>query len=839
MGIPFKPFFMQTTSTFSKILWGFCLLIGGFTSMFSQSNPYKAPLYWSPYEYHITREMAGVQDNYISEEDLLANVNWVESNLKSYGYNMVCMDGWGDVSQINENGYRKSHSSHWQHDYAWWSNLLQSKGMTLGMYENPLWLHVDANDTTTKIVGTNLNVSSLLDPNEETLWFKWVQVDRPGAEEYVKGYVKYYADMGIKYLRVDFLSWFESGYDRNLGTVGPQRTREQYGKALRWMREACDANGVYLSLVMPNLFNNAELEKLYGHLFRINEDTGEGTWYKFSDKDRGHRFPTWSQYANAFDGFVYWSQVAGQNKVQLDGDFIRINTFANDTEKRSVISLNVLAGGPLTISDQYNTIGNDLWLYQNTELLELNAAKFVAKPLSSDPTKTESQIWRGQLNNGDWIVGLFNRENTPQQRTVNFLEQFGISGTAMVRDLWQHANLGQKNSVSVTLPPHGSMIFKIIRNTSETCTPQEINFPAIPDKTYNAPAFSPAATATSGLAPEYEIAAGPATIVNNQVQLTGFNGTVYVQAKQAGGNGYCGAVPVLQFFNVSGGHYQQMYVGGNFSGWALQQMTFENNTWKLKNQILTAGNHEIKFANTSDYSGQDWGNATGLSGTAQSTTGGGANISFNIPISGNYTISFNDITLAYSIEFTPVHQSAMYAAGTFSGWALQPMNLVNSVWELNNMSFQAGANEMKFANTQNWSGQDWGNADGLSGTAQPTTGGGANITFDIPAAGNYNIRFNDMTLEYSISDANLAVNEAAKQNVLVYPNPAEHVIFVKVQKDKVKRFDIYDMSGKLLKTGNLNGCTTCEINLDGITKGVYLLNLTHESKQSGHRIIIK
>ena len=25
--------------------------------------------------------------------------------------------------------------------------------------------------------------------------------------------------MGIKYLRVDFLSWFESGYDRNLGTV--------------------------------------------------------------------------------------------------------------------------------------------------------------------------------------------------------------------------------------------------------------------------------------------------------------------------------------------------------------------------------------------------------------------------------------------------------------------------------------------------------------------------------------------------------------------------------------------------------------------------------------------
>ena len=39
----------------------------------------------------------------------------------------VWTDG-GDTSQINENGYRKSHSSHWQrHDYAWWSQYLQSK----------------------------------------------------------------------------------------------------------------------------------------------------------------------------------------------------------------------------------------------------------------------------------------------------------------------------------------------------------------------------------------------------------------------------------------------------------------------------------------------------------------------------------------------------------------------------------------------------------------------------------------------------------------------------------------------------------------------------------------
>lgn len=189
-------------------------------------NPYNAPLYWSVYENHILKD--GVADNYISESDFQANIDWVDQNLKSYGYKMICVDGWGDVSQTNSNGYRTNHSRHWSRNFAWWSNYLQTKGMTLGMYDNPLWIHVDPNNTTTKIVGTNINVSSLINTSENALWFKWVQVNRAGAEEYVKGYVKHYADMGIKYLRVDFISWFETGTDKGLGTVGVNRPRADY-----------------------------------------------------------------------------------------------------------------------------------------------------------------------------------------------------------------------------------------------------------------------------------------------------------------------------------------------------------------------------------------------------------------------------------------------------------------------------------------------------------------------------------------------------------------------------------------------------------------------------------
>ncbi|GAB3307810.1 hypothetical protein GCM10027348_39180 [Hymenobacter tenuis] len=427
-------------------------------------NPFKAPLYWSPYEYNIKT------DNYIPETEWAANIDWMEKNLKDSGYKMICIDGWGDDGQFNQDGYRTSHSRQWQHDYAWWSANLQSRGMTLGMYNNPLWIIKSAADAGVKIKGTNIPLASIMNEGENAQWFKWVQVDRPGAEQYVKGYIQYYADMGVKYLRVDFLSWFEDGYDRNIGVVGPKRPRAHYETALRWMREACDANGMFLSLVMPHLYQEAELELKYGHMVRINEDAGDGQWWKFSDVERGKRRNGWSQYANAFDGFVYWSHIAGRGKMILDGDFLRINTFQNDEEKKSVVSLNLLAGGPVTISDQYSTIGNNLWVYQNEELLALNRDGFVGKPLSNDPTSPLSQIWKGQLSNGDWVVGLFNRETTPQTRSINFAAELGLNGNPNARDLWQHNDLGRMKQYSVSVPPHGCVILKVSKSDPTQAT---------------------------------------------------------------------------------------------------------------------------------------------------------------------------------------------------------------------------------------------------------------------------------------------------------------------------------------------------------------------------------
>ena len=611
-------------------------------------NPYKAPLYWDVYENNYLKEKAGISPNYITEDDWLANINWVDINLKKFGYKIICIDGWGDVD-FNQYGYRTRHSSMWTHDYAWWSTYLQSKGMTLGIYDNPLWVSRSAASSGIKVKGTNILLSTLINNSENATWFTWLQVDRAGAQEYVKGYVQHYADMGVKYLRVDFLSWFESGWDRYMGTVGPIRTLASYQTSLQWMREACDANGIFLSLVMPNLYGDGVTEQKYGHMVRIDEDCAEGGWSRFSENARGVKRTGWSVYANPFDGYVYWSKIAGRGKMILDGDFIRLNTYANDEERKTVVSLHLMAGGPVSVSDQFNTIGNSLWIYQNEELLELNQDGFVGTPLSNDPTNAQCQVWKGQMSNGDWIVGFFNRESSTQTRSINFLSNLGITGNAFVRDLWSHTDLGSVSSLSKSVASHGCQIYRISTNTNKVIAPVM----SVKTGAFSSPVSVSISSTTAGTSIYYTLDGSIPTSASNLYSKPLFvSATSTVRAigiKSGMENSYiCKEIYTINLPAPQ----SAMFIGGTFNTWNLPTLPMTNvggNNWSAGPVSISAGSHQMKFANSSDWTGTDWGNATGLSGVATISTGGLPNILFPISSTSNYNITFNDATLEYKI----------------------------------------------------------------------------------------------------------------------------------------------------------------------------------------------
>lgn len=427
-------------------------------------HKYKAPLYWSVYEYCYELEKAGVQaeDMDINSQEWDNIIDWVATELKPYGYDMVCTDGFIPMHAKDASGYMTHYGSVSLEDLV---AKCKAKGLKLGVYDNPLWIHGPLN---TQVAGTNYNFGSLVyngtnpvnNPSVDDTWFTWVVAENPGAREYIDGFFRHYADLGVEFIRMDFLSWYEDGKDRNMGVVGRGYGHESYTRALAYIAESANKYGIFTSLVMPHMFNDAEVEAKYGNMVRIVADTGDGGWWHCSAADRGKAYSSWPNCMNMFDGFTYWSHIAGRDQVILDGDFIRLNKFNNDAERETVISLQLMAGGPIAVADQNITVGDNLKFYTNSEILELNTDHFVGHPLSDKLGDSDNQVWFGQLSSGDYVVGLFNRSESAVNYSYS-LSDFGISGQCMVRDLWAHNDLGLLSSINETVAPHGCKILKI------------------------------------------------------------------------------------------------------------------------------------------------------------------------------------------------------------------------------------------------------------------------------------------------------------------------------------------------------------------------------------------
>jgi glucan 1,6-alpha-isomaltosidase len=221
------------------------------------------PLYWTTYEYCYTH------DDFIPENVWQKNVDWVTNQLKPLGYSMIVTDGWiyGDAA-VNSDGYLTKYNNNWQGDWAYWSAALAQKGLTLGVYYNPLWIQASAYTQNNLVHGTTYTIQQIAGIRRSTGKYEkyWIDPSKPGAKEYVQGYVNYFKSMNVKFLRLDFLSEFENDH----GTAN-------YDKILGWIREAA-GNNVFLSLVMPNEYNMPSTEVKYCNMMRVSEDSFQGGW---------------------------------------------------------------------------------------------------------------------------------------------------------------------------------------------------------------------------------------------------------------------------------------------------------------------------------------------------------------------------------------------------------------------------------------------------------------------------------------------------------------------------------------------------------------------------------
>lgn len=415
------------------------------------------PKYWIAYEWCFENNLP------IPEDRWKRNIDWMADTFRDYGYDMICNDGWIEAAQsINENGYITKYNSNWRHGFEYWNKYIEDKGMKVGVYYNPLWITSAAYYSKCKVSGTNgITAADIAGRWRFNDLLFWVDVNKEGAEQWIKGYVRYFKSLGVSYLRIDFLE----NYERNYGT-------DAYEKALKWIAEEA-GDDLFLSLVMPNCYHHGRTELKYGDMIRVDDDCFKGGWDFASSRRRGQHKSSWPQYGNAFDGMVAFSDVAAKGQMILDGDFMRLNTMASKEEKQFLYSLMVMGGSALAIADQYDTIGDAAEIYQNREMIELNDLGFVAHPISTDISSLDSSRWFGKLPDGDIIVGFFNREEKKRSYKILLREELGIPSACakQVRNLWTHKNEGSTTrALSVSLKPHSCAIYRITPSENNIST---------------------------------------------------------------------------------------------------------------------------------------------------------------------------------------------------------------------------------------------------------------------------------------------------------------------------------------------------------------------------------
>ena len=423
-------------------------------------------LQWTTYGYNYPN------DSNIPEDVWKANIDWFIGEFGPLGYDTICTDGWIESSQrINANGYILSLNDAWQHDWPYWIAYLRERGMALSLYYNPFWVTQSARlDRSIKVAGRpDIAVADLTHDWDyftkgQLYWVDWT---RDGAREYCQNYVRYFKALGVSRLRVDFLSYYEMGYDEGAGPVNQApHGREAYLALLGWIHEAAGPD-LEISLVMPNMLDHGSAERAHGDMFRVDRDAFKGGWEWLSG-GRKTWYPLFSQWLNPFEGFTGWSDIGGPGLIGMDGDFLIASAFANDDERRTAVTLFTMAGSPICVADTAAMAGPALAVFRNTEVIALNKQALAGKPVyncgrpfSHAPEARDTERWIGQLADSCWIIALFNRSDAVAQRSIAFRDVLGLDGPVAVRNLWERTDLGSLSGFAAAIPAHGCVLLKL------------------------------------------------------------------------------------------------------------------------------------------------------------------------------------------------------------------------------------------------------------------------------------------------------------------------------------------------------------------------------------------
>ncbi|GCE09940.1 alpha-galactosidase D [Dictyobacter aurantiacus] len=543
---------------------------------------------WSSWSLESTK-YPGYNTNWLTAANIETQADALHAKLQSHGYNYVNIDAgwWMDYNwkpTFDAYGRPIPFPDRFPDGMASVASHIHQLGLKVGIYYGA-GMDFAVYDNNYPIYGTSCHAQDIaVKPLQKTNgWLGAYAIDysNPCAQAYINSIANEFASWGIDFMKLDGVT---PGSFINNPTTSDNRPDVK-----AWSQALIQTGRPMQFVISWALDHNyADYWKTYSNGWRVDTDV----------ECYCNTLVTWNNSVKQrFTDVVPWINDAGpggwNNLDSLDVGSGSMDGLNND-ERQTTMTLWAIEAAPLYTGDDLTKLDDyGLSLLTNDEVIAIDQAGHPARPVAQS---SNQQVWYAENSDGSYTVALFNLDNTSATATANW-QDLGFAGTATVRDVWQHSDLGQAtDSYSATLPAHGSRLLTVkpVPHHSHPVPPFQ------GDKAVSYEAESPTNNTLGGSA---QIVVCSTCSGSEKVGNLGGSGSVQfntITKKKAG-------IYTMTMYYTDGDSQRSIYISVNGgSGVLLDCHGLSNNNWNQVQAMqvsvqLKAGTNTIKFYNDKGY----------------------------------------------------------------------------------------------------------------------------------------------------------------------------------------------------------------------------------------------
>jgi alpha-galactosidase len=405
----------------------------------------------------------------VKEADVRANAQWFAEHLKPFGWQYVVVDmEWFVTNPIPEGNSKTSQFSiDGNGRYTPALNRFPTSANDAGFkpladYVHSLGLkfgiHIlrgipkQAVERDLPIAGSNYRASEAADTSDSCPWNPdnyGLDATKPAAQAYFDSIARLYASWEVDLIKVDCIS-----------------SRPYKGDEIRMLSTALKKTGrpVVLSLSPgPAPLDKVDEMRKRAQMWRISNDIWD-LWHSTVEYPQG----LGDQFANVAN----W---AGKSQPGHwpDADMLPLGylgpapgwgkpryTQLTHDEQRTFVTLwaifpsPLMVGGDLPKADAWTTS-----LLTNPDVIAVDQHSTGNHPVMATD---KSVAWVAQSSTGDSrYLAVFNLGESSQTLQYSWKDLGFPAAKYRLRDLWEGKDLGESSMVTVTLPPHGSVLYGV------------------------------------------------------------------------------------------------------------------------------------------------------------------------------------------------------------------------------------------------------------------------------------------------------------------------------------------------------------------------------------------